>query len=87
MNAKLIAAALSLAASTAFAADTPAAAPAAAVKTVAASQAVSMAAATTLPAIEIKQDSGRTRAEVHAEAVAYLATRKSTLAEQLEQYK
>jgi hypothetical protein len=62
----------------AFAAD-PSAAPAAA--------AAQSASNLNLPTVSIKNNSGRTRAEVRAEAVEFVKNYQTAFAVQLEQYK
>ncbi|MFL6708321.1 MAG: hypothetical protein ACJ8HI_08945 [Massilia sp.] len=89
MNAKTLiaAAALFTAASAAFAADSaPAATTAAAVAPIAAAAAVApvSAAAQTLNLPSVTVSSARSRAEVHAEAVDFVAHYKTALQTQLE---
>ena len=79
---KFIAAALVFAAGSAFAADTPAAGATSAA--VASAANVSIAASLNVPAITISKNGGRTRADVHAEAVDNVKNYKTPLAVQLE---
>lgn len=86
MNAfKLIAAITTMTISSAgFAADAPA--NSAAVAVAAAASASTIASHLNVPAVTIMKPNSRSRAAVHAEAVAYLKHHKSTFALQLEQY-
>lgn len=93
MNAKQFIAATAVfvaASGAAFAADAPA--PAAA--TAAVANAVVVASADSViasnlnvPSISITKSAGRDRADVHAEAVAFVKNHKTAFAVQLEQYK
>jgi hypothetical protein len=79
----LAAAAIFAAAGTALAAD---AAPSAAPVVANAGSAV-LAANLNLPVVSISKNAGPSRADVHAEAVAFVKNHKTALAVQLEQYK
>jgi hypothetical protein len=83
MNAKITiaAAAVFLASASAFAADAPAAAAAANAATVVAASALNV------PSVSISNNAGRSRAEVHAEAVQFVKNYKTAFAIALEQYK
>lgn len=87
MNAKkfIAAAAIFVAAGSAFAADAPVAA--AAVAPVAAGAATQVASNPVLPKVTITNTAGRTRAEVHAEAVEFVKNYKSTFATDMAHYK
>ncbi|MDB5934558.1 MAG: hypothetical protein JWQ01_1902 [Massilia sp.] len=79
----LAATAVFLAAGSAFAADSAAAAAPA----VANAGSAVLAAKLNLPVVSINKTAGPTRAEVHADAVAFVQNHKTALAVQLEQYK
>jgi hypothetical protein len=72
-----------VAAGSAFAADAPAVA-AASTAAVTSAATVGVASSLNVPAITITQNIGRSRAEVHAEAVETVKNYKTTLATQLE---
>jgi hypothetical protein len=90
MNAKnlIAAAAIFLSTASVFAADAAGTEAAAVVNSAAASAVVAVTASNlNLPVVSISQQSGRSRADVHAEAVQFVKQHKTTLAVQLEQYK
>lgn len=89
MNPKqfIAAAAVFVAAGSAFAADATATAAAANTVAVASAEISAVAAAANVPSIQINKNTGRTRAEVRAEAVDFVKNYKSMFQIQLEQYK